>query len=439
MLLDLCIENAFSFKEEVCFSMIATKERQHSERLNSTPDKIKRVLPISLIYGANGAGKTNLIKALACIQALVTKIPDLNTETGFVPFKLNKDSFQKPSKFKIKFLAGDTVYEFECELDSQKIYKEALFKHVKKKVFRLYYREGENFTLDDPEQYSENDVQRAKFAFENTRDNQLYLQSSVYNNLPFFREAFNWFSITLVLVSPFTRYVPELRTIDGQDLSEYLERLIKEINVGIDSLIKEEVDIKQNKDLEDVANKLSNNTGKQCNGKKNKDYFWVTRLADEVKAYKIYCGHKTDDGSVIKMTPLEESDGTCRLLDLAPMLSEMLFLRSNRVFIVDELDRGLHPKLTYDLIKAFLDGRSSTNRTQLISTCHDVNLLDQDLMRKDEIWFMEKANGSSSIYRMSDLDVKGKKARFDLNLRKAYMEGLLPGVPKTKISVEKLI
>lgn len=439
MLLELYVENAFSFKEGVSFSMLATREKQHSERLNLIPSVLKRVLPISLIYGANASGKTNLIKVLSRIQVLVVKMPELNAETGFVPFKLNKENQQKPSKFKVKFLSGDTVYEFECELDSQKIYKEALFKYVKKKVFRLYCREGENFTLDDPEQYSENDVQRAKFAFENTRDNQLYLQSSVYNNLPFFREAFNWFAISLVLVKPSTKYMPYIFNANGEVLISYFEKLLKEVNIGIDGLIKEEVDLKQRKELANLAHLLVNNSGLPFFDKNTKDLYWVVKTNDKINAFKLYCSHKGDDGSFVNMSFTEESDGTVRLLDLAPMLSDLLYVRSNRVFIIDELDRGLHPRLTYDLIKAFVSGRSSTNRTQLITSCHDVNLLDQDLMRKDEIWFMEKADGSSSIYRMSDLDVKGKKARFDLNLRKAYMEGLLPGVPKTKISVEKLI
>ena len=116
----------------------------------------------------------------------------------------------------------------------------------------------------------------------------------------------------------------------------------------------------------------------------------------------------------------EESDGTVRILDLI----EILLSNESKTYVIDELDRCLHPSLTYKFIEVFLDLAVKRN-IQLIATTHESRLLDFDLLRRDEVWFINKRNtGESDIYSLEEYN-----ERFDKKIDKAYLEGRYGGVP----------
>ena len=118
----------------------------------------------------------------------------------------------------------------------------------------------------------------------------------------------------------------------------------------------------------------------------------------------------------------EESDGTQRLFDLIPALIELS--NNDRVFVIDEVDRSLHPNLTKSLIEYFLLN-SKGLKNQLILTSHESSLLDLKLLRKDEIWFTEKRpSGSTSLYSLEEY-----KPRFDKEIRKGYLQGRFGAIP----------
>jgi AAA15 family ATPase/GTPase len=118
---------------------------------------------------------------------------------------------------------------------------------------------------------------------------------------------------------------------------------------------------------------------------------------------------------------LEESDGTIRLLDLIPLLGDV---QNDRIVIIDELDRSLHPMLTKHIIETCVKNSMHTE-SQLIATSHDVNLLDPDLIRRDAIWFVKKnRNMGSVLYSLEEF-----KTRNDKDLRNAYLEGLYGAIP----------
>jgi AAA15 family ATPase/GTPase len=118
-----------------------------------------------------------------------------------------------------------------------------------------------------------------------------------------------------------------------------------------------------------------------------------------------------------------ESDGTQRIMDLIPIMMDLF--NGENVFIIDELDRSLHPNLTYDFIDLFLEKTKGIS-SQLIVTTHESRLLSQKLVRKDEIWFAWKdSGGTSSIYSLEEF-----KVRFDKDIRNDYLLGRFKGVPK---------
>ena len=116
----------------------------------------------------------------------------------------------------------------------------------------------------------------------------------------------------------------------------------------------------------------------------------------------------------------EESDGTIRILDLAEIL---LTDETNKVYFIDELDRCLHPQLTCQFIKEFLEHAKKSNN-QLIVTTHESRLLDLEILRRDEIWFADKKAGETSLYSLEEFC-----ERFDKKIDKAYLDGRYGGIP----------
>ncbi|MBT3291657.1 MAG: AAA family ATPase, partial [Victivallales bacterium] len=116
-----------------------------------------------------------------------------------------------------------------------------------------------------------------------------------------------------------------------------------------------------------------------------------------------------------------------RVIDLLPAFQQLWGQTSAKVFVIDELDRSLHTLLTRQLLEAYLDTCSKDTRSQLLLTTHDVLLMDQDLLRRDEMWVVERdSSGSSSLLSFSDY----KKVRYDKDVRKSYLQGRLGGVPR---------
>ena len=121
----------------------------------------------------------------------------------------------------------------------------------------------------------------------------------------------------------------------------------------------------------------------------------------------------------------EESDGTQRLFDLLPLLYDLTIGNRERVYIVDEVGRSLHPHITNMIVDLHLAPENADKPTQLIITTHETNLLDLELLRRDEIWFAEKREDSSTdMYSLSDF-----QPRYDKDVRRAYLVGRYGAIP----------
>lgn len=143
----------------------------------------------------------------------------------------------------------------------------------------------------------------------------------------------------------------------------------------------------------------------------------ISIVEGNIKCETIQFEHENSDNLFLLS---EESDGTARILDLL----EILLNNSNKVFVIDEIDRCLHPQLTRKFIEIFLEYAKGHN-TQLIVTTHESRLLDLDLVRRDEIWFIEKSNcGNSKVYSLEEYNT-----RFDQRVDKAYLDGRYGGIP----------
>ncbi|MEM7534028.1 MAG: AAA family ATPase [Chloroflexota bacterium] len=141
-----------------------------------------------------------------------------------------------------------------------------------------------------------------------------------------------------------------------------------------------------------------------------------------VKAYRIVTMHKANDGTDVQFEFNDESDGTIRLIDL--LSGFITSLEEERVFVVDELDRSLHPILTYNFVDFFLKSTQGFPN-QLIVTTHESGLLDLDLLRRDEIWFVEKnQQGATNLYALEEF-----MPRHDKDIRRGYLQGRYGAIP----------
>ena len=155
--------------------------------------------------------------------------------------------------------------------------------------------------------------------------------------------------------------------------------------------------------------------------------FLITRENGEVIVKKRIAIHKMADGTEANFALSQESDGSQRLIHLLPAFVDLATDDSKRVYVIDEVDRSLHTLLTRCLLEDYLASCGTNNRTQLLLTTHDVLLMDQRWMRRDEMWVTERDNsGASSLLSFSEYP----DVRYDKDIRKSYLQGRLGGIPR---------
>ena len=267
------------------------------------------------------------------------------------------------------------------------------------------------------------DADFLSFVARGTRANQLFLTESLEKNIVLFQDIYHWFAEKLTIIFPESRYLGlgvggrELQF--GDSLLEYLIRF----DTGINGIILETVEPEKElpREIIDEVLKRSQEGTAAVRIMGPQERFFIEVSDDgEMTARKLMLKHKMrGSNNEIAFEMKEESDGTQRLLDLIPLL---LLAQHNRVFVIDELERSLHPNLSRKFIELFLQAE---NHSQLIITTHESALLDLDLLRRDEVWFIEKdRSGASSVYSLEEY-----KPRYDKDIEKGYLLGRFGAIP----------
>ena len=417
-----------SFREQVSLSMIASRERQHKERVPRI-DKYKiGLLPIAVIYGGNASGKTNLFKALSFAKKFVVKGTQLNSLIPIEPFQLDSRGVDLPASFSFELLIEEMIYEFSFVVTKKAVLEEKLVQIAGSSEKVLYHRKGDNAKFD----VSLKSDQSLQFAFKGTRDNQLFLTNSVSQKVETFKTIYDWFKNTLQLVAPDTRFEQFERFLDeGHPLYSTMNSMLAKLDTGITHLGGEEIPFENLPLPEPLKTKLKEDVKEgvtvRIMPQPINERFLVTRKNGELVAKKLVTFHSRSDGIDVKFEMLHESDGSKRAIDLLPAFLEVSAARSRKVYVVDEVDRSLHTLLTRRLLETYLSCCSHESRSQLLFTTHDVLLMDQQLFRRDEMWVTERdTDGVSSLVSFSEF----KDVRYDKDIRKSYLQGRLGGVPR---------
>ena len=243
---------------------------------------------------------------------------------------------------------------------------------------------------------------------------------------------YDWFKDTLELVAPDSRFEPFEQFLDeGQPLYATMNEMLPQLDTGIAHLGGEELPFENIPLPEPLKTKLQEDVKEGMTVRlltePINERFVVTRKDGELVAKKLVTYHPKADGTEAKFEMRHESDGSQRVIDLLPAFLELSAQISKKVYVIDEVDRSLHTLLTRRLLEAYLANCTSETRTQLLLTTHDVLLMDQQLLRRDEMWVAERdAAGASSLISFSEY----KDVRYDKDIRKSYLQGRLGGIPR---------
>lgn len=432
MIISFSIENWMSFRDKVTFQMTASKERQHSGRVPKLAKYQTRILPIAVLYGGNASGKTNFFNAINFAKVLVVKGTRPGSLIPVEPFRLDAKSVELPSRFIFELLIDETIYEFSFAVTRKAILEEKLVKITPTSEITLYDRKGENLTFDK----SLAKDQFLEFAFKGTRENQLFLTNSVSQKVENFKLIYDWFKDTLELVAPDSRFEPFEQFLD-EDHPRYItmNEMLHHLDTGIAHLGGEPIPFENIPMPESLRTKIQEDikdgmTMRMMTEPIN-ERFIVTRKKGDLVAKKLVAFHSRTDGSEAKFDIRQESDGSQRVIDLLPAFLELAAKNSKKVYVIDELDRSLHTLLTRQLLDAYLSNCSHESRSQLLLTTHDVLLMDQKLLRRDEMWVAERdSSGASKMMSFSEY----KDVRYDKDIRKSYLQGRLGGIPRILLS-----
>ena len=417
MLINFTVKNYRSFKEEKTFYMEASSIKEHKNSVI----KIGKynILPLAVFYGANSSGKSNFIDAIATMRSMVRRSVQLNKGDflPYDPFALDEISDSKPTSFEIQFIKKNTLYRYGFEYDKKDIISEWLFeKCFGEKEYELFIRSYDTIEVSSKrfnEGVGKEDL---------TNTNRLFLSLVAQLKGEKSNIVLDWFGNCNILsgidsegYEAFTIRM-FLEHLNGADQAQiffntlqlgFTRFSVKEANIPKEALdsIPEFIKSKLERD---------GTTGS---------------LVEPLTTHNVY----NEEGKVVGERSFHknqmESEGTKKVIEMSGPLFDTL--NKGKTLIIDELDAKLHPLLTRNIVLLFMNPTINKFGAQLIFATHDTNLLDLEIIRRDQIWFAEKNDvESSDIYSLVEFkDNEGNKVRNDRDIKRDYIRGRYGAIP----------
>lgn len=439
MLIRFVVENFLSFRDETVFEMLASRDQSHKDHIFEDSRSHLSLLRSAALYGANASGKSNLVRAISFARDLIVGGTKGDEAIETVPFRLDAKAERKPSKFEFTFRHEGAIYTYGFKLTSKTILEEWLFSTPNTREVLYFERvTPENgkakveFGPSFAGKSGSKNRQFFEFVAKGTRRNQLLLTEAGERNSEQARTVISWFESVLQIVTAESVYSGlEIVAHKNKSFTNYLGKVLNSAGTGIDSVRTQAMRFNFDEMFGDMPDEMRKEIKSTINQGENtlvsgpRGMVAVTPGKDKKPTIlKLLTEHSSADGTPVYFEIENESDGTIRLMHLIPILFNSKF--KELVFVIDELDRRLHPVLSREFVRSFLareDGKGA--KGQLIFTTHDTNLLNAELLRNDEIWFVEKAKaGSSHLYSLADF-----KIRKGLKIEKGYLNGRFGAIP----------
>ncbi|HAH22802.1 MAG TPA: hypothetical protein DCL77_03395 [Prolixibacteraceae bacterium] len=431
MLIRFVVSNFLSFDEEREFNMLAGSFKTHKHHVYNT-GKVD-VLKAAAIYGANGAGKSNLIKAIEFLQETVEK-GGIKKSVNDKKFKLNLANKSKPVSFEIEFSIDKKLFAYGVSFNNNEVVEEWLYESGvtsdDKLVFERKISKSGKPNIKVADKYQK--TQKQKFLIELMEESllkpgELLLGKSEELKIKEITSMRYNIEKSIVIIHPGSKFqglVPHLSTSDR--FKDFANGLLKTFDTGVSELGIETIDFEKffgeddEKIKKEIIEDIQDNESFIINT--GSGGIRISKVKEKYIVEKVVAKHLNSDGNKITFDLTEESDGTQRLLDFIPAFDGIL--QNDITFIIDEIDQSLHPALLKALVHKIMTNENT--KGQLIFTTHESNLLDLEIFRQDEIWFAEKERktGSTQLYSLSDY-----KPRYDLDIRKGYLKGRFGAIP----------
>ena len=433
MLLSFSVENYRSFKGEETLNLLACKGvhgTQGSPDWCEVPGTDEHVLRVASLYGANGAGKSNLVRAVALVRQLLLYGPQREQPIPFRPFQFDEQTPTMPTSFDLRFLEGGEIFRYGACFDAWRVHEEWLDVCHGKSDRNVFSRTTDGHGAVEvslgPAAEDKGDSGKLKsLAKVGARPNQLFLAAVVdlddpEAQGPRLQRAVNWFRSTLAVIKPDARFRGLASAIAmDPEFAKFASDFLREASTGIAGLKTQTRPVPRSELRADELEQLQGGELDQADGA---EVFLEGPGEDAIKARRIAASHALAGGRTKAIPFTEESDGSQRLLHLLPLLHRIK--AQGAVFVIDELERSMHPMLARKFIEFFRKAAQKSG-SQLIFTTHETTLLDLDLMRRDGIWFAEKdPEGATHLYSLADF-----KVRNDLRIEKGYLQGRFGAIP----------
>lgn len=420
MLIEFSVTNFRSILERQTLSMAASTYFKELEPRNTfIPDQddgTPRLLRSSVLYGPNASGKSTLIQALKFLEMQVLtsqKESQAGDEIDVVPFKLTEASRTGDSVFEVTFVEQGVRYEYGFSCNRKRFTEEWLIAYPLGRAQKWFHRVFDAEAGKDVYKFSTlflGGQKRQSWATQ-TRPNALFFSTAIQLNNEQLKPAFDWFKLRLRVfdsISSFSAGNSLRRCADDAGRSRIVA-FMNSADLSIVDIQVKEIYFSAEFLPKDMPPSIRDEFVKDMTGKKMLEPRFF---------------HKdVNTQETVEFDELEESEGTRALFAFAgPWLD---VLDNERVLVVDELDTSLHPLLVQHLVKRL--HHEGTN-AQLIFTTHDTSLLSQKLLRRDQVWFMEKNEKSATrLYPLSDFSPRDNEA-----IERGYLNGRYGGIPFLK-------
>lgn len=342
------------------------------------------------------------------------------------PFKLDDYSQNDPTEFEFIYTLDGIRYWYLFSATTKKVYKEYLYHAPKGKKSLVFSREGQNYSFTE-------DKARRKLISKAVAQNQLYFSIACTMNDAACVRAMRWFREYIYFSRDYSD-IPR-QPIDYSDNPAMLKSIsdyARAADLGIEDM-QFEINQKEVRELkmpdeipEDIRNALAQFLQVLS---QNSDNSETSLEMNEVKAISMHQGMNKNGEKLLYPLGLEdESDGTRKLMSIAPAIESVL--NKGGLLLIDEIEKGLHPLLVNFVIAKFQSKDINREGAQIIFTTHDTELMNLELIRKDQIYFADKRreDGSSELYSISEFGTKTAE-----NIRKGYMVGKYGAIPELDI------
>lgn len=407
MLLQFNVTNALSFKDEAILDLVATSDTEHKENLISFRND--KILPTVAIYGANAAGKSNIFKALtsAIMFVRLSQSLQIDSRINISPFLMDDESRNGRTRFDFVYVYNSIKYEYGFVADTYRVYEEYLYAYKSARPSLIFERTDVN-----KYRYTASLKKTLKQYESKNTDNKLFLATATAWNCKETEGAFRWFA----------------EMIDTYTSDSIKNTMLEELEADTDENIKQiAIKLLRAADFNISDYKFSVKQGSIPNIPLPPGLSMDKEVLENMKSYELEIYHDIQKNGIIerKSLPFQmESDGTQLYFAYCPAI--MKALKTGRTIVIDEIDNGLHPMLVRQLVELFNNPESNQNGAQLIFNTHDIDLLDLDLLRRDQIYFVEKNNrtGESDLYSLSDFSPRKTE-----KVQKGYMLGRYGAIP----------